>query len=249
MRQAFNFAPPIRGIIFDYGGTIDTGGCHWGKVLWHAYERRQISVDEAQFREAYVHGERTLARVPLVRSDHTFRTVLETKLRVEMEYLCTAGYWSADKDMLDASVRAVADDVYQRNLAIISRNKTLLSALKDIYPMVLVSNFYGNLHTVLHEFGLDQMFSAVVESAVVGIRKPDVRIFRLGVEALGLKPEEVLSVGDSFYKDIEPSRAIGCRTAWLKGEGWTPQVYDERIPDLVLTDLGDLLQPEQPEKQ
>ena len=34
----------IKGYIFDYGATLDTAGQHWGKVLWHAYERQQVPV-------------------------------------------------------------------------------------------------------------------------------------------------------------------------------------------------------------
>ena len=41
-----------KGYIFDYGGTLDTGGCHWGKAIWHAYERQNVPVEEEQFREA-----------------------------------------------------------------------------------------------------------------------------------------------------------------------------------------------------
>jgi serine/threonine protein kinase len=48
-------------------------------------------------------------------------------------------------------------------------------------------------------------------------------------------------VGDSFYKDILPAQKAGCRTAWFKGEGWTDETYDETIPDMVITDLSDLL--------
>ena len=55
-----------EGWLFDYGGTLDTGGQHWGKVLWHAYERHKMSVTEQQFREAYVHAERTLGKNPVI---------------------------------------------------------------------------------------------------------------------------------------------------------------------------------------
>ena len=27
----------IQGVIFDYGGTIDTNSCHWAEVLWTKY--------------------------------------------------------------------------------------------------------------------------------------------------------------------------------------------------------------------
>lgn len=107
--------------------------------------------------------------------------------------------------------------------------------------MVLATNFYGNMHQVLKEFQLDELFIDVIESAVVSIRKPDIRIFKLAVEALGLQPEDVLVVGDSFYKDVEPSCKIGCQTAWLKGEGWVNKQYDESIPTYILTDFQQLV--------
>ena len=45
----------IKGFIFDYGGTLDTRGNHWGKVLWHGYERTGVPVGEQDFRDAYVY--------------------------------------------------------------------------------------------------------------------------------------------------------------------------------------------------
>jgi putative hydrolase of the HAD superfamily len=79
-----------------------------------------------------------------------------------------------------------------------------------------------------------------VESAVVGIRKPDPAIFKLGVDALGLKPEEVLVIGDSYRKDIVPAESLGCRVLWLKGKGWTPE-EDAQMHPSIIKKLGDVL--------
>ena len=210
------------GYIFDYGGTLDTGGQHWGQVLWHAYERHQVPVTEVQFREAYVYAERTLGRNPVIRPDFTFRQTLETKLRLHQEYLKVENekYW-----------QTILDDLYERTKTMTAQSREVLLQLKDHgLPMVLVSNFYGNMHTVLHEFGFDGLFHKVIESAVVGIRKPDPRIFLLGVEALGLKPEEVTVVGDSLDKDIMPAHEAGCQTIWLRGEGWTSASHNGDCP-------------------
>ena len=210
------------GYIFDYGGTLDTGGQHWGQVLWHAYERHQVPVTEVQFREAYVYAERTLGRNPVIRPDSTFRQTLETKLRLQQEYLKVENekYW-----------QTILDDLYERTKTMTAQSREVLLQLKDHgLPMVLVSNFYGNMHTVLHEFGFDGLFHKVIESAVVGIRKPDPRIFLLGVEALGLKPEEVTVVGDSLDKDIMPAHEAGCQTIWLRGEGWTSASHNGDCP-------------------
>ena len=53
----------IKGIILDYGGTLDSEGRHWSEVLWEAYVRSEVAVDKAQFREAYVYAERELAPI------------------------------------------------------------------------------------------------------------------------------------------------------------------------------------------
>ena len=44
----------IKGIIFDYGGTIDTNGIHWAEVLWSLYREHGVPVDRDAFRQAYV---------------------------------------------------------------------------------------------------------------------------------------------------------------------------------------------------
>ena len=231
----------IKGYIFDYGGTLDTAGRHWGKVLWDAYRRHNVAVTERQFRDAYVFAERTLGSNHIIKSDYTFYKTLDTKLRLEMEHLTAEGHLDACNGAPAALRLAMLDDIYSGVKGETARSRKVLSAIGETYPIVLVSNFYGNIATVLKEFGLDTLFKSVIESAVVGIRKPDHRIFSLGVKALGIKPEETIVVGDSFDKDIMPAKKAGCKAVWMKGEGWTDKQYDESLPDAVITSLEDLL--------
>ena len=175
----------IKGIIFDYGATLDTDGLHWSEVIWKGYQASGVRISKDVFRKAYVHGERTLARFPLIQPNHNFLDLMKVKFVKE-------------------------------NL---KKSRKVVQAMAKKYPLCLVSNFYGNIETILHDFRLD-VFSHVVESAVVGVRKPNPQIFSLGVQALGLKPEETVVVGDSYGKDIIPASSIGCHTVWLKGKGW-----------------------------
>ena len=227
----------IRGYIFDYGGTLDTGGQHWGKVLWHAYERQQVPVTEADFRSAYVHAERTLGKNPIIQPDFTFRQTLETKIRLQLQYLEENG----NLIPLFSFLFPLLNDLYARTKTETAHSVEVLRQLHQTYPMVLVSNFYGNIAVVLREFGFEGLFSQIIESAVVGVRKPDPQIFTLGVEALGLNPEEVVVVGDSMDKDIIPAAKVGCQTVWFKGEGWTDDPVDESIPHRAITNLKELL--------
>lgn len=230
----------VRGLIFDYGGTLDTGGRHWGKVLWQAYVDNGAGVDESAFREAYVHAERTLGRNPVIRPDYTFYRTLDAKLAIQLEYLKASGRLGVDDNGLKSLRRSMLDGLYGEVRRQTERSRKVLEDLKRDYPMVLVSNFYGNIGVVLDEFGLGDLFNDVIESAVVGVRKPDPRIFILGVEALGMEPDETLVVGDSYDKDIVPAKRAGCHAVWLKGEGWTEEAHDESLPDAVITDLSQL---------
>ena len=225
-----------KGYIFDYGGTLDTHGCHWGRVIWHAYQHCGVQVTETDFREAYVHAERTLGRNPIIQPDFTFRQTLETKLRFQLEFL----HSRTGSSCVLSHLSPLTSYLYNKTVEETSHSREVLLRLKEHYPMVLVSNFYGNIATVLKEFQLDGIFQRIIESAVVGIRKPDPRIFTLGVEALGLHPEEVVVVGDSIDKDIIPAKTAGCQTIWFKGEGWTNDPVDESIPDRIITSLNEI---------
>ena len=236
-------------IIFDYGGTLDTNARHWAHVLWEGYQvvaqqehftHPLSQVTEEQFREAYVFGERALAKAPIVQPEDNFLQVLHKKLEREIFCLVDLGYWTADASEQDRAVRGIADYCYAYASRTVAESREILLKLKQRYPLVLVSNFYGNIQAILRDFQLD-IFEAVIESAVVGVRKPDPAIYRLGVEAAGVPAAECLVVGDAYDKDIVPAKSIGCQAVWLKGEGWTQEEKDESLPDLVITKLHQLL--------
>ena len=109
----------------------------------------------------------------------------------------------------------------------------VIEKLYQYYPLILVSNFYGNINSVLKDFGLDSFFKTIVESAVVGVRKPDPEIFNLGVKALGLDAENVVVIGDSFSKDIAPASKLGCKTIWIKGLSWDNKEDDIKHPAII----------------
>ena len=230
----------IKGIIFDFGGTLDTCGDHWSEVLWRGYQHFHLVVEKQAFREAYVHGERTLATHPIVKPWFHFVDVLRAKLRVQLEWL--SGHGSLC--LMPKEVERLADEMalYVDGLTheVLAHSRQVLCRLSETYPLVLVSNFYGNIRTVLSDAGLEPLFRRVVESAVVGVRKPNPAIFALGVEALGLPASEVLVVGDSLAKDIIPARSLGCSTLWLKGLQWEDAPCDAAQADGVITDLAEI---------
>lgn len=272
----------IKGIIFDYGGTLDTRGDHWSEVLWQGYEHFGIgvaddevvepgvSIHKQAFRDAYVYGERALAVNPIVTPDFHFEDILREKLILELNFLAGKELLETGKDdsekqaklgnpgkdsdasseslflsLSDSEIHQIAEDMARyinaKTLALLKENKLVLEHLKQKgYPMVLVSNFYGNINQVLKDAGIDGYFEDVIESAVVGVRKPNPAIFALGVCALDLPASQVLVVGDTYGKDIIPAHKLGCHTLWIKGLQWEEKKVDESIPDGIIKKLSEM---------
>ena len=211
----------MQALIFDYGGTLDTDGRHWAHVLWEGYGEAGVPVTNAQFREAYVYGERALAKAPIVLPEDTFRDVLEKKVRQQFAFLQAEDIWNDAPDVCAEKRNTVVNYCHNYALRYITKAREVLAVLRPKYRMVMVSNFYGNIEVILRDFGLAPYFDAVIESAVVGVRKPDPEIYRLGVKATGCEAKDVTVVGDSYSKDIVPATEVGCRTIWIRGEGWS----------------------------
>lgn len=269
----------IKGIIFDYGGTLDTRGDHWSEVLWQGYEHFGIgvaadeevepgvSIHKQAFRDAYVYGERALAVNPIVTPDFHFEDILREKLILELNFLAGKELLETGKDdaekqaklgndsdasseslllsLSDSEIHQIAVDmahyINAKTLDLLQENKQVLEHLKEAgYPMVLVSNFYGNINQVLKDAEIDGYFKEVIESAVVGVRKPNPAIFALGVCALDLPASQVLVVGDTYGKDIIPAHKLGCHTLWIKGLQWEEKQVDESIPDGIIRKLSEM---------
>lgn len=221
----------LKGIIFDYGGTIDSRGVHWSEVIWDGYCHAGVPVSKQDFRDSYVYAERELARTRHILPQHNFYDLLLIKMQIELGNLAELG--KLPQQAAAQYAEPVAQYCYEQARSSVEEARPVLDALHSRYPMVLVSNFYGNVETVLADFDLRRYFKQIIESAVVGVRKPDPRIFMLGVEALGLQPGEVLVVGDSYKKDIVPAESIGCHVLWLKGKGWTAEEDAVQHPCII----------------
>ncbi len=75
--------------------------------------------------------------------------------------------------------------------------------------VAVVSNIGWDLRPVFRAHGLDRHVAGYALSFEHGVQKPDPRLFRLGCEALGLPPEDVLMVGDDARAD-GGATALGC---------------------------------------
>ena len=124
----------IKGILIDFGGTIDSDGIHWFDAFSAAYAM-VADVPKELLWDAYVHTERTLGRNPIIKPTDTFCKTLQTKIALQTEYLQSKGITITAQD-------TILDTCYNKVVKHISTvSKPVLERIK--LPMVLVTNFYN----------------------------------------------------------------------------------------------------------
>src|ERR1051326_9088494 len=179
-------------LIFDFGGTLDADGLPWARRFHAAYAAVGGELNFAAFEPVYQGFHAAIAAqvrclLPLLPEG--------TELERQFERLVAAGHQPA--------------------VRIVARNRPVLERLQQDYRLAIISNFTGNLEPCLDELGLSPLFAVASDSTVLGIEKPDPRIFHATLGALGASPEEAWMVGDNFEADIRPALRLGMRACWM----------------------------------
>jgi putative hydrolase of the HAD superfamily len=88
---------------------------------------------------------------------------------------------------------------------------SLARRLRSRYKVGLLSNATKDLEEMLLEHhGIVDLFDVIINSARVGLAKPDVRIFHLAAERLGV-PASACVFTDDLAHNVEGARAAGMR--------------------------------------
>lgn len=85
----------------------------------------------------------------------------------------------------------------------------------------VISNSNGSARSILEETGLAAHLDFILDSAVVGVEKPDPRIFRMALDQARVKPEEAVYIGDLYSVDVLGARRVGLEAILLDpGSVW-----------------------------
>lgn len=86
----------------------------------------------------------------------------------------------------------------------------LLQALQaQRYYLGVISNSIGTVDEQLGRVGLGSYFRTVLDSALVGVEKPNPGIFQMALDRAGVSANEALFVGDVYATDIGGARLAG----------------------------------------
>jgi len=106
--------------------------------------------------------------------------------------------------------------------------------LKKNYKLALLSNQIEDwLEEKIKKHQLDKIFDVIVASYKEKIPKPDIEIFKITVERLGIQPEACVYI-DDLEKNISPAKELGMKPILFKNIEQMKKELQELLGDNIL---------------
>lgn len=219
----------IRGITFDFGGTLAMGDLDKEEYRMRILEYLHslgFRGGEAQFERA---RRGMLKRLMKARS-------LRREIRIEDLYqgmLFKLGL-HPEREVLDR-----IHDLYIRSFKVdlVPSVAEVLESLSKKYTLAVISNAMSDApRRAIKRSGLEKYLEAVVISRDLGIRKPDPEIFRFTLKNLGIESCEAIHVGDSLDDDVQGAKNAGMGAIWIE----RPSEEINVQPDHIIRSIREL---------
>jgi FMN phosphatase YigB (HAD superfamily) len=242
---------PLRGVIFDLGETL----LHYAP-LGGGWEDTEKSGARAVY--DYLHE----AGYPLPPLDDALKTAWDTALfvwsglidgsdvsglKLDRQLSLLTQRWGVDgiPPEMSGTLATAYMAAIQSFVRPLDGAADTLRALRDRGLRIgLISNtlWPGSSHRDdLDRHGLTPYLEHPIFSADVSAWKPHRDVFEMALNALVLKPEESVFVGDSLYFDVWGAQQAGLRGVWIEQEvRWLPDGI-EVTPDATIQNLPELL--------
>jgi REG-2-like HAD superfamily hydrolase len=219
------FPGPVRAVFLDAGHTLLEGRPSWFDVWAEGLGEFDVTLDREALQRAYARASDAFSHIPPDQfTPETWRQFLR-EMAAHLE------------------VPGLEDEIAERMHQVLARTRPEYAPYPEA-PEVLeelrrrglrlavVSNWEPDLPEVLQRAGLAGYFDAVVASALVGAAKPDPRIFRVALDAVGVRPQEAVHVGDSYEADVRGARGAGVYPVLIDRDRVFGEVDCDRIYDL-----------------
>jgi len=223
----------IQGVVFDLYGTLFIYGDmmrawrDWASVCHQFFSEFGYKEDSGTLNTSLNGFFAEMAAV----SSWQGMTVYESALRHAAERLNIL--------VPESEYRRLADDscaIWQKQIVIDPDTLDVLKILRERgLRLGLLSNYDHTPHIVslLQEYELESYFDVIMVSEQTGYKKPQIEIFQLMEQRLGVSASDLIYVGDHPEKDIAGAVGAGWQAALIAREGEMDRLHLDFYSDLT----------------
>lgn len=241
-----------KGVFFDYGGVIEDLSydrdqfLRGVKIIQDVLEKAGIRIKAKELEDAIISGQ------------EEYNEWIEENNYLELpnERIWSSFFlkkWCEDdrnRNLVEARSEELSS-IYEYYLFRRRPSRELVKVIKTLfylgYTLAVVSNTMSRvlIPERLRKFGIERLFSTIVLSMNVGIRKPRPEIFQEALKSTGLNPGQCIFIGDTLSRDIEGSKKAGFYRSILLPSGITYRKDREyrggATPDYTIKSLNELI--------
>jgi len=188
----------VKGIIFDFWGTLVENGIHPSPVNQVKYIMRL----RMPFREF------------VTRFEEAMMTKEYADLNEAFAEVCTAFRQQPNQFVIERLV-----GMWNKNEFLAKPFFETIDALQYLkskgYKIALISNTNPTIMRVIDKYKMHDLFDAEIYSYQEGILKTNPELFKIALKKLKLKEEDVIMIGDSIQTDMMGARNAGIRAILL----------------------------------
>ena len=193
----------VSALLFDFGGTLAFLDF---ELLAAEFSRPGRKLDPLKLEHAEYAGRAALDRYLMYGKSRDQNAAYEDFFRAWME---AAGVPQREFADIAARFRAMHEEACMWRIVRAGTHEALERLKSAGLKLGIVSNADGRVAADAKRFGLAKFFDVIIDSHVVGVEKPNPKIFQLALDALEVPPEEAMYAGDIYAIDMLGARAAG----------------------------------------
>ena len=198
---------PIKHVFFDLDHTLWDFDKNSGLTFEKIFELNKIEVELAEFLPVY--EPINLKYWKLYREEKVTKPALRYgRLREAFDEVGV----KVEDDMIHHLSEAYIDHLTTFN-HLFDGTFEILDYLKDKYQLHIITNgFEEAQEKKMTTANIKQYFKTITNSEMVGVKKPNPKIFNFALNLAKANPSESIMIGDSLEADIEGAHKIGIDT-------------------------------------
>lgn len=203
----------IKGILFDSGRVLNQSSTgHWfisPKFFEYVNEKKYNAIDKERVNKAFNKANQEISSINLIKTK-------------EEEYIHFCNYYETfsqslpELELKEREIKGLATDlVYNVNKYVFFQDALkVIPELKSKYKLAVVSDAWPSLKEVYVNKGLYDYFDSFVISSILGVLKPNEKMYLTALDELKLLPQETVFVDDNLV-NCKGAMKLGIRGIFL----------------------------------